>query len=107
METFCRTWYCQECFARGDPHKGNQAVLFGRTHQCFFTTSVNGGVRGFTPHIISFINRIGGNVLIDVQCGVCGFDEKMNCISKSNFIWMPDNHFEALIKRPDLGYKID
>ncbi len=76
--TFCRTMFCVDCFRAGRAFKGDHFFTIGSTNQELeFRKASKWGVKGFTPHIITFDGVLPGNrVAIIASCAMldCGWE---------------------------------
>lgn len=73
-----RTMFCPTCNAHDRPRKGDKFVIYGGTRQNFFVkTAHQDGVRGFSPHIITYFEPFkvdDGTIPILAHCGICDVD---------------------------------
>lgn len=79
-----RTMYCPTCNSHDRPRKGDRFVVYAGTRQDFFVKKAHqDGIKGFTPHIITYFEPFkieDGLIPILVHCGVCDvhIDPKQN-----------------------------
>ncbi len=71
----CRVGFCQACYDRDRPQKGQRFVTIGRGRQRYLIREVKRiGQRGFTPQIIERISTTNGKVEFHSYCAMenCG-----------------------------------
>lgn len=113
----CRTMYCPRCNASDHPTKGDVFIVYGSKRKTLMQRIAQWyGVKGYTPHIISFdqpLKMKDGKVEIIVSCGVCEmvYDyidmEAVFVIKKAHVIHLPKKDFDALVLYcKHLGYDI-
>lgn len=74
MTAISRIMYCPNCYNEGYPRTGELFILWGSRRRYFFIQEAQRkGVRGFTPHILTYIGLDEkGLAKIEVTCGMNG-----------------------------------
>ena len=116
---FTRTAFCEECFKKGRPLKGDIYVVYGASHQEMIMlrnpTNVPLKLAGFTPHLITAEGtEPDGTVHLDLVCGMngCGItiykelDEYNWLINKSRKVDISRNDFIKLYEAKGVGYRL-
>ena len=115
IATYSRTCFCPRCKERGSPQEKESVMLFGQTRVDYYLAHVYGGISGFTPHLVSFLQRDGKkNVILEFVCAIdgCGIDAIYNSaeskwdyeIIENKILSIPIKDFNAMVLNPDLGY---
>lgn len=112
LDTLCRASYCNDCFKRGDPHKGNLVALFGSSHQSMHVKKVTGGIRGFTPHIFELLQKQGDYFIVRKTCGICGYEKRLEkdiyklTPIKQSIVKIHLKDYNGLLKFTDPQYRV-
>lgn len=108
----CRTMFCEKCFKKKHPEKGQQFVVYGNTRKTFHAKRVHGDIGkkqwGYCPHIILFdwpLTYKDGLVQIAVSCGVCEMKYEYTKQSiaytfiNARYIYLTEVEFHALLTK--------
>jgi hypothetical protein len=114
-----RTFYCQKCADEKRPQAGNKFITIGSTHHSTqIQRAQKGGVFGYSPHLIFFIEMKKEKVTFAALCGMdeCGvrIDKEENERGRFNIEYLSDGEeytvslvdWNHLVLSTDLGYKV-
>lgn len=110
--------YCPTCNSHDRPRKGDRFVVYAGTRQDFFVKKAHqDGIKGFTPHIITYFEPFkieDGLIPILVHCGVCDVlikeeekDEYSTYFNDGTIYRIPERELLTLILTwKNTGYEI-
>lgn len=100
--TLTRVKFCQKCFDKGYPLKGQIFLAFGTTTNDFVVKQARrNGKKGFTPHIIVLNKATGGFVKYDYLCSICGTKRRRFDKDNDEFFVSEEDFKQGLINIKD------